>query len=94
MGGCVRKIVEQCLNSDVGIVQMPCPEQPAWGGISKRLFITGKYLQGAENIRSVLDCMYTPIPAKNHMSARMILRRTPWHERDHTQQVERLSAEG
>ncbi len=34
--GCVREIVEQCLESDWGIVQMPCPEQHAWGGVTKR----------------------------------------------------------
>ena len=38
-GGCVREIVEQCLNSNVGIVQMPCPEQYAWGGVTKRWFL-------------------------------------------------------
>ncbi len=35
-GCCVREIVEQCLDSDLGIVQMPCPEQHAWGGVTKR----------------------------------------------------------
>jgi predicted secreted protein len=34
--GCVTEIVEQCLRSDWGIVQMPCPEQHAWGGVTKR----------------------------------------------------------
>ena len=33
--GCVREIVEQCLRHDIGIVQMPCPEQRAWGGVLK-----------------------------------------------------------
>jgi len=35
-GGCVREIVDQCLDHDWGIVQMPCPEQHAWGGVLKR----------------------------------------------------------
>jgi len=38
-GGCVREIVKQCVNSNVGIVQMPCPEQHAWGGVTKRWFL-------------------------------------------------------
>ncbi len=45
-GGCVREIIEQCLNSDVGIVQMPCPEQHAWGGITKRLFLMAYGIKG------------------------------------------------
>jgi predicted secreted protein len=38
-GGCVREIVQQCLDNDGGIVQMPCPEQHAWGGVTKRLLL-------------------------------------------------------
>ena len=34
--GCVREIVEQCMSADIGMVQMPCPEQQAWGGVIKR----------------------------------------------------------
>jgi predicted secreted protein len=37
--GCIREIVEQCLDKDIGIVQMPCPEQLAWGGVTKRLML-------------------------------------------------------
>lgn len=37
--GCIREIVEQCLEYDLGIVQMPCPEQYAWGGVLKRLLL-------------------------------------------------------
>ena len=35
----MREIVEQCLAADIGMVQMPCPEQLAWGGVSKRLLL-------------------------------------------------------
>ena len=38
-GGVIREIVEQCLDKDIGIVQMPCPEQIAWGGVTKRLML-------------------------------------------------------
>lgn len=33
---CVREIVQQCLDHDIGIVQMPCPEQEVWGGVLKK----------------------------------------------------------
>ncbi len=39
--GCIREIVEQCLDHDLGIVQMPCPEQRAWGGVLKRFLLMG-----------------------------------------------------
>ena len=35
-GGAIREIVESCLEHDIGIVQLPCPEQHAWGGVLKR----------------------------------------------------------
>ena len=35
-GGCIPEIVQQCIASDLGIVQLPCPEQRAWGGVLKR----------------------------------------------------------
>jgi hypothetical protein len=34
--GCVTEIVQQCLDNDIGMVQLPCPEQQAWGGVLKR----------------------------------------------------------
>jgi uncharacterized protein YbbK (DUF523 family) len=33
--GAVREVVQPCLDHGVGIVQMPCPEQHAWGGVLK-----------------------------------------------------------
>ena len=32
----VREAIEFCLWHDIAIVQMPCPEQCAWGGVLKR----------------------------------------------------------
>jgi predicted secreted protein len=32
---CVREVVERCIAADLGIVQLPCPEQHAWGGVLK-----------------------------------------------------------
>lgn len=34
--GCIREILDSCMDAEVGIVQMPCPEQRAWGGVLKR----------------------------------------------------------
>jgi uncharacterized protein YbbK (DUF523 family) len=33
--GCRPDIVQRCLAEELGIVQMPCPEQRAWGGVVK-----------------------------------------------------------
>jgi hypothetical protein len=30
--GCIPELVQQCNAADLGIVQLPCPEQHAWGG--------------------------------------------------------------
>jgi predicted secreted protein len=38
-GGCVKEIIQECLDNDWGMVQMPCPEQYAWGGVTKRFLI-------------------------------------------------------
>lgn len=32
----VEEVIESYLSSGIGIVQMPCPEQQAWGGVLKR----------------------------------------------------------
>jgi predicted secreted protein len=44
--GCIREIVDQCINENLGIVQMPCPEQLAWGGVTKRLLLTAYGTKG------------------------------------------------
>lgn len=33
--GAIREVVQACLDGGLGIVQMPCPEQHAWGGVLK-----------------------------------------------------------
>ncbi|MBL8923268.1 MAG: DUF523 domain-containing protein [Myxococcaceae bacterium] len=35
-GGANRELVQQCLDANIGIVQLPCPEEGAWGGVLKR----------------------------------------------------------
>lgn len=37
--GCITEIVEQSSKNGLGIVQMPCPEQIAWGGVLKRFLL-------------------------------------------------------
>jgi hypothetical protein len=44
--GCVREIVEQCVAGDLGMVQMPCPEQQAWGGVLKHRLLAIYGTQG------------------------------------------------
>jgi predicted secreted protein len=34
--GSVAEIVQPCLEHGIGIVQLPCPEEHAWGGVLKR----------------------------------------------------------
>ncbi|MFH2063939.1 MAG: hypothetical protein ABIK15_01920 [Pseudomonadota bacterium] len=33
---CVQEIINQCINHNLGMIQLPCPEQQAWGGVLKR----------------------------------------------------------
>ncbi len=35
-GGAIREILDPCLDHGIGVVQLPCPEQHAWGGVLKR----------------------------------------------------------
>jgi uncharacterized protein YbbK (DUF523 family) len=37
--GCVPELVERCVADRLGMVQMPCPEQCAWGGVLKPLLL-------------------------------------------------------
>jgi predicted secreted protein len=43
---CVREVVEQCMDRELGIVQMPCPEQQAWGGVLKRTMLRAYGMRG------------------------------------------------
>lgn len=37
--GAIAEIVTYCVDHDLGIVQLPCPEEAAWGGVLKRLLL-------------------------------------------------------
>jgi predicted secreted protein len=43
--GAIEEVVRPCLARGLGIIQMPCPEQIAWGGVLKRRLL---WLFGSE----------------------------------------------
>ena len=45
--GAVEEIVQPCLEAGLGIIQMRCPEQFAWGGILKRGLLKFLWLERA-----------------------------------------------
>ena len=47
----VREVVEFCLQHDVAIVQLPCPEQWAWGGVLKRRLVRFYGAEGSWQFR-------------------------------------------
>ncbi len=55
-GGCVREIVDACAAEGLGMVQMPCPEEAAWGGVLKRrlLFAYGSSRWLPRPLRAVM----------------------------------------
>ena len=62
--GAVREVVEPYLRDGVGIHQMPCPEQRAWGGVLKRyaLFFygsAGTWRRAALPLLTPLFMLYT-----------------------------------
>jgi len=38
--GCIREIVSKHTDDGLGLVQMPCPEEEAWGGVLKKYLLT------------------------------------------------------
>lgn len=68
-GGCVAEIVQQCLDHDWGIVQMPCPEQQAWGGVIKRWLLMAYGAKG------------TFLYPMRHLVLPLFLWYTHWHYR-------------
>ena len=54
--GAVCEVVEPLLRDGVGIVQLPCPEQRAWGGVLKRwmLALYGRRLLRWRPVRRVV----------------------------------------
>jgi hypothetical protein len=52
--GCVREVVERCLAAELGIVQLPCPEERAWGGVLKRRLLWAYGLRGRHPLAYLL----------------------------------------
>lgn len=42
----MREVVEPCLKHSIGMVQMPCPEQLAWGGVLKQWLLKAYGIRG------------------------------------------------
>jgi len=62
--GAVPHVIQECLDQGFGIVQMPCPEQHAWGGVLKRRLIRyfgakGTLIYQTRNIMLPLLLWYT-----------------------------------
>lgn len=59
--GCVREVVRQCVDQDIGIVQMPCPEQEVWGGVLKERMLSLYGTRLRNPIVSRLQLAFLPI---------------------------------
>lgn len=62
--GGVPDIIQTCLEEGIGIVQMPCPEQHAWGGVLKRRLLwffgsQGTWLYQLRNLLLPILLWYT-----------------------------------
>lgn len=63
---CVSEILDLCVKNNLGIVQMLCPEQKAWGGVLKRFLLTaygieGSFLYTSRNLLMPLMLFYTKL---------------------------------
>jgi predicted secreted protein len=56
--GVVEEVIEPFVREGVGIYQMPCPEQRAWGGVLKRYVLP---FYGSAGVRRALLPVLTPL---------------------------------
>jgi predicted secreted protein len=68
---CVREIVDRCLDADVAIVQLVCPEQQVWGGVLKRRMLR---LYGADSGRGARPVLAALLPVAERYTRRMYRR--------------------
>jgi hypothetical protein len=68
--GCVPEVVGQCLAHGVGMVQLPCPEEAAWGGVLKRRLLAG--YGGRRTLHDRLRLLLLPLFL---LSTRLVYRR-------------------
>jgi predicted secreted protein len=79
---CIREIVEKCLDKDIGIVQMPCPEQIAWGGVTKRLMLLAYGAKGTLFYR-ILSLFFPVFLLYTRVIFRRLARETAGQIRDY-----------
>jgi predicted secreted protein len=54
VAGCLPEVVERCVQQRLGIVQMPCPEQRAWGGVLKSMLLRAYGLKHGSRVLFML----------------------------------------
>jgi predicted secreted protein len=57
--GAVVEIVGPCLEQGIGIIQLPCPEEHAWGGVAKRWLLA--LYGGDTRVRFRLRALLLPL---------------------------------
>lgn len=85
-GCCVNDILEACVKNDIGIVQMPCPEQRAWGGVIKRLLLMAYGSKGT----FLYSCRAVVIPLMVNYTRLVCW----WMARDTASQIQDYCASG
>lgn len=59
--GCVREIVDACVDRGLGLVQLPCPEQEVWGGVLKRRMLRLYGLERRSRLAAALVRLARPL---------------------------------
>ena len=70
--GCLPEVVERCIEQRLGIVQMPCPEQQAWGGVLKPILLRA---YGLQRRSPVLFALRRPLLALFRWHTRRVYRK-------------------
>ena len=80
-GGAVPSVLEAFAKKDVGFVQMPCPEQVAWGGVTKRLLLRAYGARWVYRMRALLLPLFVAYTRFRYF---LIARRVAREIRDYT----------
>ena len=70
---CVHEVVEDCVERELGIVQMPCPEQLAWGGVLKWTMLRVYGMRG-----TTLDHFHPLLYPLFLLYTKLVYRRLAW----------------
>lgn len=79
---CVDEIVDSLQKKGIGMVQMKCPEQKAWGGVLKREMLTGYCIKGTW-LRFFLNPLMTLFLWKTKIYFRIIAKEVVFEIRDY-----------